>query len=400
MGTFPFSLSKEGLLPREEMLEIKRDANRLIIGVPRETSPGETRIPLTPEGVQMLVREGHRVLVESSAGSGAQYSDLQYSDMGAEILERTEVYQSDIILKVTSPNEEELKLFKEGQVLLSSLSVYNISEGYIRELMAKKITAILYEGIKDSFGIFPVMRNMGEISGRAAILVAGSYLSRISGGKGVLLGGISGIQPSEVVILGADIVGESAARAAIGLGAFVRVFDHSVYALEKIQQHLGMSLYTSVMHPQTLQRALQSADVVIAAISSGDDSPFLVTEEMVSCMKPGSVVVDTNMSQGGCFETSKCGDLFHPMVTCKGVIHYCIPHIAAITPRTASMAFSNVLSTIIRDISNAGGIRQKIKADQGLRHGVYMLNGILVNDSIGNRLGLPWRDIELLMAAF
>ncbi len=387
-------------MPREEMLEVQRDVHRLLIGVPRESAPGETRIPLTPEGVRLLVLDGHRVLVEASAGVGAQYTDLQYSDLGAEIVEKGQVYQADIVLKVAPPSEEELKLFKGSQVLLSSLSVYDMSGDYIRGLASRKITAICYEKIQDSFGKYPVMRNMGEISGRAAILVAGSYLSRICGGKGVLLGGISGIQPSEVVILGAGIVGESAARAAIGLGAFVRIFDHSVYALEKVQQHLGMSLYTSVMHPQTLHRALQSADVVIAAIPSGDDTPFVVTGEMVSGMKPGSVVVDTNMSQGGCFETSSCGDLDHPVVYCNGVVHYCIPHIAAITPRTASMAFSNVLSVIVRDISESGGILQKIKADQGLRNGVYMLNGILVSPVVGNRLGMPWRDIELLMAAF
>lgn len=397
-----YAFGSTGFLPQEEMLEIGKKAQKLVIGIPKENKKYESRVGLTPEAVEILVNNGHEVLIEKGAGKAANYTDTNYSENGAQIIHaKSDVFQCDIILKIAPPTIEEIELFKNNQVLLSSLHFPSQSEEYIRKLMQKKITAISFEGLKDKENCYPVVRSMSEIAGITSILIASEYLSNVNDGKGVLLGGVSGITPTEVVILGAGTAAEHAARAAIGLGAFIKVFDFSVSKLKRIQTNLSSRLFTSVFHPRVMEKHLRSADVVIGAMHLGDKGPqFLITEEMIKKMKKGSVIIDLSIDQGGCIETSECRTHLNPVYTKHGVLHYCVPNIASRVARTASIALSNVFNPILLSIAEAGGVQKHLKQNVGLRHGVYIYNGILTNNRIGNHFGIPSKDIDLLMAAF
>lgn len=394
-------LQQHLLLPREEMLEVGKKAYQLIIGIPKENDIHECRVPLTPEAVEGLVNNGHKVLIERGAGISANYYDTDFSEKGGLIVDCADVYKADIILKIAPLTLKEIGYLKDNQIVISSLHYRSYSEEYIRALMQKRITAISFENIKDKYDCYPIIRGMSEIAGNTAILIAAEYLSNVNKGKGVMLGGITGITPTEVVILGSGTAAESAARAAIGLGAFVKIMDSSIYKMERLQHHLGMKLYTSVLHPQVLKKALKSADVVIGAMHFDEmDTRFVVSEDIVAIMKKGSVIVDISIDQGGCFETSECRDHGNPVYTKYDVIHYCVPNIPSRVARTASIAISNVMSPILLEIANSGGIVSMLKSDFGLRHGIYLYNGILTNMNIGNRFGIPSQDINLLMAAF
>jgi alanine dehydrogenase len=388
-------------MPQEEKLEIQKKQHQLVIGIPKENNKYESRIPLTPEAVEILVNEGHTVLIEKDAGRSANYVDTQFSENGGMIVDAAEVYKADIILKIAPLTTKEISNLKENQIIISSLHQSNYSDEYIRGLMAKRVSAISYENIKDQYDCYPVVRSMSEITGNTAVLIAAEYLSNVNQGKGVMLGGVTGITPAEVIILGAGTAAESAARAALGLGAFVKIMDRSIHKMERLQNHIGMKLHTSVLHPQVLSKALKSADVVIGAIHFTEwNNRFMVTEDMISKMKKGSVIVDISIDQGGCFETSETRDHGNPVFTKHDVIHYCVPNIPSRVARTASIALSNVIGPILIDIAHSGGLIPMLKSDLGIRHGVYMYNGILTSHIIGNQLGLPSQDINLLMAAF
>jgi alanine dehydrogenase len=396
-----FAFGKSGLLPQEEMLEVIKSNKKLVISIPKENEKIETRVCLTPEAVELLVNYGHEVIIESNAGKIANYSNTDYSERGGIILDdKKSIYQADVVLKVSTPSSEEIDLLKGQQVLISSLLSIHQTEDCVRKLLAKKITAVAAENYKDDNG-YPIVRSMSAISGTASILIASEYLSTGMGGKGVLLGGISGITPAEVVIIGAGTAAEFAIRAAYGLGAFVKVFDNSVHSLVQLQNLLGFRIYTSVFHPQVLEKALKSADVVIGARQTMEKGPrFYITEEMVKGMKKGSVIVDISISHGGCIETSEYRTLQDPVFTKYGVVHYSIPNLPSHVARTSSIALSNIFLPLLLSISDAGGFLQQLKRDPGLRHGVYMFNGILTNQFIGSHFGIPSKDIELLMAAF
>lgn len=396
-----FSIPKQSLLPQEEMLEVGKKQNQLVIGIPKEADIYESRIPLTPEAVEILVNNGHHILIESDAGLSANYLNTQYSEVGAMIVDKADVLKADIILKIAPLTIKEIAGLKGNQLILSSLHLRNHSEEYIRGLMQKKITAISFESIKDQYNCYPVVRSMSEIAGNTAILIAAEYLNNANKGKGVMLGGVTGITPTEVVIIGAGTAGEFAARAALGLGAFVKVMDNSIHKLQRLQDHLGMRLHTSVLHPQTLKKSLKSADVVIGAVHlTGMEQMVIVTEEMVSQMKKGSVIIDISIDQGGCFETSEVRNHGDPVYRKYDVVHYCVPNIASRVARTASIALSNVMGPILKDFAFSGSLTQTLKTNLGLRHGVYLYNGILTNHIIGNMLDIPSQDINLLMAAF
>lgn len=397
-----FSMGEEKLLPQESLLETDTKRKQLSIGIPKESDPFENRVPLTPEAVEILVEQGHSVLVTRSAGLDASYTDHDYSECGARIVETNkEVFQADLILKVAPLTISEVEEIRGNQTLISSLHLTSQTEKTIRKLMQKKITAFAYESIKDKYDCFPVVRSMSEIAGLASILIASEYLSNIHHGKGVLLGGITGITPAEVIILGAGTAAEYAARAAIGLGASVKIFDRSVYKMRRLQNNLGCRIQTSIFHPRVLKKALASADVVIGAIHlTGEGHHYYVTEEMVKGMKKGAVIVDISIDQGGCIETSRYMNHGDPVFTKHGVIHYCVSNIPSRIARTASIALSNVFTPIISDIADAGGLKNRLKIDPGLRKGVYLLNGILTNPIIGNKFGILSKDIDLLLAAF
>jgi alanine dehydrogenase len=393
---------KGGLMPQEEMLEVQRKKGSLYIGVPKETYFQENRICLVPEAVALLVSNGHQVVIETNAGKAANFDDKDFSEAGAKIAYSSkEVYEADIILKVAPPSDDEIEMLQRKQTLFSALQMTVQSDNYVKQLMNKKVTAIAYDYIKDEDGIFPIIRSMSEIAGNTSILIAAEYLSNINNGNGSMFGGITGTSPTEVVILGAGTVGEFATRAALGLGAMVKIFDNSVYRLRRLQSDLATRVFTSVLQPKVLAKALKTADVVIGAIRAPKGrTPCVVTEEMVSEMKYGSVMIDISIDQGGCFETSRVTNHTNPVFRTHGVIHYCVPNIPSRVSRTASYALSNVLTPILVNIGDEGGVESLLRSNSGVRHGVYIYNGILTNQFLGETFKLPYKDIDLLMAAF
>ena len=397
-----YSFPKGGILPQEEMLEVGKKPKTLSIGLPMEDQNQESRVSLTPEAVEILVNNGHEVRIENNAGKASNYSNSDYSEKGASIVSKKEdIYSSDILLKIAPPSLKELKLLNSQQILFSSLHLQSQNREFMQELIARKVTAIAFEKIKDENNSYPVTSSMSAIAGNTSVLIAAEYLSNLRGGKGVMLGGITGITPTEVVILGAGTAAEYAVRAAMGLGAFVKVFDQSVPRLRRLQNNVGIRLHTSVFHPRVLKNALKSADVLIGAIHLIEKGPrFYVTEDMVKVMKKGSVIVDISIDQGGCVETSVCRNQHDPVFTKHGVVHYCVPNIPSSVARTASIAISNVLLPLLLEMSDSGGLNNKLKEDKGLRHGVYVYNGILTNEYIGKLFDLPSKDIDLFMAAF
>lgn len=391
-----------GLLPQEELLAVGKKHKKLTIGIPREMQQIEQRVSLTPEAVEVLVDNGHEVLLESKAGEGARYTDNDYSECGSFIIDtKKQVMQADIILKVSPLELEEIEMLKENQVIISSVHLGRQSEEYVRGLMNKKVTAIAIDQIKDEHDCFPVIQCMSSISGICAINLAGEYLSLHGGGKGVLLGGISGITPAEVVIIGAGTAAEFAARAALGMGAMVKVFDNSPHKLEELQRYLGQRLYTSIFHPKVLRRTLKSADVLIGAVNLWETGRrYFVTEDMVRDMKKGSVIIDLSIDQGGCIETTEYRTMLDPMYIKHDVIHYSVPNMASRVARTASIALSNILSPILVTAGQSGGFKPFLKDNLGVRNGVYIYTGILTNEYLGNQFGIPSKDIDLLLAAF
>jgi alanine dehydrogenase len=403
-GSSAFNIHKEGLMPQEEMLEVGNKQKNLKIGIPSEDHQVENRVPLTPEAVEILTGHGHEVMLEAGAGKAANYLDTDYSERGGLICEdRQEVFQiCDVILKISPPTDEEIGWMKERQVLLSSFQVFtHCKKEYIRGLMNKKVTAIAFEKIQDEHNCYPAVRSMSAIAGTTSMLIAAEYLSNQRGGKGVMLGGVTGITPTEVVILGAGTVAEYAVRAAHGVGSEVKVFDQSLHRLRRLQSAVGHMIPTSIFHPKVILKALKSADVVIGAIRREEGQPeYFITEEMVKEMKKGSVIIDISIDRGGSIETSELRTQVDPVFVKHGVIHYCVPNIPSRVARTASIAVSNVFAPIILGLGEIGSTGKHLKEDVGLRHGVYIYNGILTNEAIGHQLGIPSKDIDLLMAAF
>jgi alanine dehydrogenase len=386
-------------MPQEEVLEVKTSKSDLKIGIPKETFFQEKRVPLTPDGVLLLVDHGHEVVIETGAGEGANYTDNDYSEAGAHIVYSPDkVYESDIILKVEPPSEKELDMMKHKQTLISALQLKTQTKSYFRKLMDKKITAISFEYVEDEDGIAPLVRSMSEIAGNTSILIAAEYLSNANDGKGFMLGGVSGVPPTEIVIIGAGTVGAYAARTALGLGASVKVFDKSLSKLRRLQGMVNnMPIYTCVIQPKILEKALMRCDVAIGAVRSENGrTPCVVTEDMVSKMKAGSVIVDVSIDQGGCFETSELTNHDQPTFKKYDVIHYCVTNIASRVSRTASFSMSNIIAPIILSVGDFGGVDAILHRNKGVRQGLYIYKGTLVNKPIGEWFDLPYTEVDLL----
>ncbi len=401
MSKRPYISPSFSYVPLEETLEILPKRKQLFIGIPKETAFQENRIALTPEAVSVLVNNGHEVAVEHNAGEGSFYFDSDYSEAGARIVyDKAELYKATTIIKSAPIIEEELVLLQPNQVIVSPIHLPFLKAEMIAQLMHKKIIAIAFESIKDDAGTYPIVRSMSEIAGSSAILTAAKYLSNVHNGKGILLGGISGVPPAKVLIIGAGIVGEFAARTATGLGASVKVFDNSIYRLMRLQNNIGRRCFTSVIDPVTLAEELASADVAVGALKPVNGiTPVVVTEEMVSSMKAGSVIVDVSIDRGGCFETSKVTSHENPTFRRYDVIHYCVPNIASGVSRTASRAISNVLMPIMMQVAETGGMDGLIQAKQGIRNGVYLYKGCVTNAPIAKRFNLKYTDLDLLLAS-
>ncbi len=390
------------LLPKEEMLEIGKRRKQLFIGVPKEVSFQEKRVALVPEAVALLVANGHRVKMESTCGDGANFTDHEYSEAGAEIVYTTEdIFKCDLVFKVAPPSAEEVEMMPGNQTLISALQISTQPKAILQKLMEKKITAIAWDYIQDEAGVYTIVRSMGEIAGTSSILIAGELLSSYSSGKGMILGGVTGVKPTEVVILGAGTVGEFAARAALGLGASVKIFDNSLSRLGRLQNNIGTRIYTSVIQPKVLGKALRRADVVIGALRGNyGRTPCVVNEQMVERMKQGAVIVDVSIDQGGCFETSSMTNHNSPTYVRHGVVHYCVPNIASRISRTASFALSNILTPVLLEMGENGGCENLLINDEGFRSGVYIYKGVLTSEVLGKVFDLKFKDINLLMMGF
>ena len=390
-----------GMSPQEAPALMRTRSSKLFIGVPKEKTFQEKRVALTPESVSILVSNGHRVMIETKAGKGAHFTDNDYSEAGAEIVENHEqVFEAEIVLKVAPLSEDEISLLKMHQILISPIHLPTLAADYIQKLMAKKITALAIEYMKDESGTFPFVRSISEIAGSTVIVMAAEYLSNANNGQGILLGGISGVPPAKVVILGAGVVGEFAARTALGLGANVKVFDNTIYKLMRLQNNIGFRVYTSSMYPDVLLEEIATADVVVGAIhSESGRSPILVTEEMVQQMKKGSVIMDVSIDQGGCFETSEITTHENPTFKKYGVIHYCVPNIASRVARVASYANSNIIYSRLLKSSEFGGFEKFLHYDVASRHGVYIYRGRLTNKYLSERFNIKYTEIDLLFAS-
>tara|TARA_Y100000589_G_scaffold9813_1_gene8238 strand:+ start:9526 stop:10725 length:1200 start_codon:yes stop_codon:yes gene_type:complete len=385
-------------LPQEEVLELDSANEKLSIGIPKETLLQEKRIGLVPDAVNLLTNHGHSVIVESGVGELINFSDNEYSECGAKIVQTaTEVYNADIILKVSPPNIEEIKMMKKNQTLISALQLKIQTPEFFKELISKNVTAIAYDYIKDEDGIFPVVRSMSEIAGNASILIAGEFLSNLNQGKGLLLGGVAGVSTTDIVILGAGTVGEFAARSAIGLGASVKIFDNSLHKLRRLQDKLQTRVDTNIINPKALQKAIRRTDVVIGAVRSKDGrTPCVISEEMVKMMKPGSVVVDVSIDRGGCIETSEITSHSSPVFIKHGVIHYCVPNIPSRVARTASFSLSNIFASLLLEMGKYGGPNKIIFNNPNIGQGAYIIKGKLVNKAIADWFNLPYNSIDLL----
>ncbi len=385
----------------EETLDVKPREAQLLIGIPRENTFQENRIALTPDAISVLVNNGHKVVVEHRAGEGAHFSEKDYSEAGAKIAyEKKEVFQCDMIMKSAPVNDEELSLLKTDQTIISPIHLPVMKTSILQCMMEKRITALSFENFKDDSGHNPIVRSMSEIAGSAVMLLAGNYLSNANNGKGMLLGGISGIPPTKVVIIGAGIVGEYAARTAMAMGSSVKVFDNNIYKLKRIQGNIGARIWTSVIEPKILAKQLKTCDVAVGALSSfGGRTPIVATEEMVSIMRPGSVILDVCIDRGGCFETSEITSHENPVFIKHGVIHYCVPNIPSGFARTASQAISNVLMPLLLEIGDEGGLEKLVWHKFNIRSGIYLFKGALTNIYLSQRFNLKYTDLNLLIAS-
>ncbi len=385
----------------EETLDVKPQGANLQIGIPKEFAFQENRIALIPDAVNVLVNNGHHVIVEHDAGEGSNYSDKDYSEAGAKIIyNKAEIYKAPMLIKSAPVVEEDLALLQMNQTIISPIHHSALKANIIEKMMEKRITALSYENLKDDSGTYPIVRSMSEIAGSALMLIAGQYLSSFNKGKGVLLGGISGIPPTKVVIIGAGIVGEFATRNALALGASVKVFDNNVYRLKQLQNNLGQRVWTSVLEPRILAKQLKTCEVAVGALSSEyGRAPIVVSEEMVASMRAGSIIIDVAIDRGGCFETSELTTHEKPIFVKHDVIHYCVPNIPSGFARTASQAISNVLMPLILQISDEGGMEEMVWHNFNLREGIYLFKGALTDFYISQKFDLKFTDLNLLIAS-
>ena len=384
-----------------ETLAIQEKRQTFTLGIPKETTMIENRVAIVPNSVRVLVASGFHVLIESGAGEKSNYTDHAYSEAGAEICsDKRTVFQANILIKVAPPTVEELDMMAIDQVLISPLHLPIINEAYIEKLLHKRITAFAMEYLQSADGSFPIVRIMSEIAGMSVMLTAGELLKSHSGGRGLLLGGVSGVPPAKVVILGAGVVAEYAVKTALGLGCSVRIFDNDISKIMRLQTNVGRHLHTSAINPVYLAHQLTSADVVIGAIHSKHGRvPILITEEMVSRMKEGSILIDVSIDQGGCFETSEITTLENPTFIKHGVIHYCVPNIPSQVSRTASNAISNIITPLLVKIIESHNMENLMTLHEGIRNGCYTYKACLTNEYLSKRYGKKYTNLSLLLTS-
>ena len=367
------------------------------IGIPKETLFEEKRVVLAPAGVDSLVRAGHTVYLESGAGEKSHFTDEDYSSVGAQIVYSAEeaFKRSELIAKVASLSDEEAEMLQENQILFSFLLLALGKKNVIENLLKKKITAIGLELIEHNSRL-PILHAMSEIAGQLAIQKAERFLETyVKDGRGILLGGITGVAPAAVVIIGAGVVGISAARAALGRGAQVIVIDNDLNRLRHVDVLFNKVVTTVMANPYTISRGVKFADVLIGAVLiKGEKTPHIVSEEMVKQMKKGAVIVDVSIDQGGCIETSRITTISDPVYRLHDVIHYCVPNMPAMVSRTASYGLNNASIDYIISIAN-NGLSNALMGDEGLSKGVCTHKGSCCNESLADTFGLEYRPFRI-----
>ncbi|MPS65984.1 MULTISPECIES: alanine dehydrogenase [Chryseobacterium] len=388
----PFT--EEELIPKAEKLEVIKKGKQFSIGVPKETCLNERRTCITPDAVQVLVEHGHEIIIESGAGQGSFFTDLQYAESGARITnDPKEAFGQDLILKVNPPTEDEIEFMRPNTYLVSALQINLRDKDYFLKLAEKKVNAIAFEFIVDEYKQLSLVRLVGEIAGTVSILYASELLAL---SNGLMLGGITGVRPAEVVILGAGIVGEFATKAAIGLGASVRVFDNSLSKLRRLHTIVDSRVPTSIIDPKELRKALRRADVVIGALPRLNMTP-IVTEDMVMKMKKGSVIIDITIDNGKVIETSELTTMEDPYVIKHGVIHCGLPNLTSRMPRTTTKAISNFFLSYILNYDEEGGFENMLVRKNEMKQSLYMYKGRHTKKIICDRFGLTYHDINLLI---
>lgn len=388
----PFT--EEELMPKEEKLEVIKKGKQFSIGIPKETCLNERRTCITPDAVQVLVEHGHEIIIESGAGQGSFFTDLQYSESGAKITnDPKEAFGQDLILKVNPPTEDEIEYMKPNTYLVSALQINLRDKEYFLKLAEKKINAIAFEFIVDEYKQLALVRLVGEIAGTVSILYASELLAL---SNGLMLGGITGVRPAEVVILGAGIVGEFATKAAIGLGASVKVFDNSLSKLRRLHTIVDSRVPTSIIDPKELSKSLRRADVVIGALPRLNMTP-IVTEDMVMKMKKGSVIIDITIDNGKVIETSELTTMEDPYIIKHGVIHCGLPNLTSRMPRTTTKAISNFFLSYILNYDEEGGFENMLIRKNEMKQSLYMYKGRHTKKIICDRFGLTYHDINLLI---
>ncbi|MDR7129297.1 alanine dehydrogenase [Algoriphagus sp. 4150] len=394
-------LTAVGLIPKESPAKVRKKGQSLVIGLPKEASDQEKRVVITPESVGLLSNNGISVVVEAGAGLQSKFSDQDFSDAGAKVTNsKKEVFESGVVLKIDPPTEEELSYMSMGSCLISALQLERQSQEFIQTLNQKKITAVAFEYLEDKVGGMPVVRAMSEIAGSTVMLIAAEYLSSENNGKGLIMGGVTGVPPTQVVIIGAGTVAEYAARTALGLGANIKVFDNHIYKLRRLKQLLGQQIYTSTIDNFSLNQALSEADVVIGALRAEKGrNKIVVSEEMVANMMHGSIIIDVAIDQGGCIETGRMTSHEDPVYQIHDITHYCVPNIASRVARTASYSLSNIFTPIILQMADLGGAEEMIFNYKWFLRGVYTYRGSLTNAYLGRKFGISHKELQLLLAA-
>ncbi|MCX8474101.1 MAG: alanine dehydrogenase [Sediminibacterium sp.] len=376
--------------PLEDWIGAISQNSYLQLGLPKEETMFENRISLTPEAVGILVHNGFKIYIEKDAGIKSGFRNETYVEYGAIIADKEQVLASPIILKTAPLLEEEVQLIQPEALVISPIHYAMTKKETIAAMIEKKLKAISYEKFCDKNGALPIVKSMSEIAGSASILIAASYLNCFNHGPGILLGGITGIPPTKIIIIGAGTVGEFAARSALALGASVKVFDNDISRLKRLENNIGQRLWTSTLEPNILSKQLKNADIAIGALHSyHGKTPLIVTAEMVKRMRAGSVIIDIAIDRGGVFETSRLTNHHEPTFIEHNVVHYAVPNIPSAYSRTASGAISNILCSFLIKLGLEGNVEDLIKISPFYSKGFYLYRGLVCDTFIHRKFGYP-----------
>lgn len=369
----------------------------MIAGVPKEIKDHETRVGMVPSGVTALREAGHRVLVETEAGTGSSIPDREYVDAGAEIVPTAADLWSraDLVVKVKEPQPSEYAFFRPGLILFTYLHLAPLPE-LTRKLLDAKVNSVGYETIREADGSLPLLTPMSEVAGRMAVQVGAVYLERPNGGRGILLGGVPGVAPANVVIIGGGVVGHNAAKMAVGLGAHVTIIDRNLDRLRALDDIYSSQVVTLASNSFTIREAVRNADLVVGAVLiPGASAPKLVRREMLKTMKAGAVMVDVAIDQGGCFETSHATTHTDPVYFVDGVLHYCVSNMPAAVPHTSTYGLTNATFPYLAELA-AAGLEQACRENAAIREGVNTYAGHVTHPGVAQSQGLPWSEVTAL----